>query len=228
VPWSHLFQGLKLTEITSLFYVRHRDYSASLGRFIERDPIGFEAGDNNWYRFVGNEPLTTLDPSGLAVLPPRPCTLISPMRVLGKVHVVRAEAYGGVRASNSAGLNPVTVGFEAVSELICVREVRRDVYFRCASVCGPAGRTLPAADIPITIQQVDYYTIPRRNTQVGDVLFAGGIDIPIPTGKVKIGPNLSIYTILKSDLPKAHAACKRALDDYRLYPVSDPPGTKSI
>jgi len=65
VPWSHLFQGLKLTEITSLFYVRHRDYSASLGRFIERDPIGFEAGDNNWYRFVGNSPLALVDPWGL-------------------------------------------------------------------------------------------------------------------------------------------------------------------
>jgi len=65
-PWSHLFQGLKLTEITSLFYVRHRDYSASVGRFIERDPIGFDAGDNNWYRFVGNQPVSLLDPTGLA------------------------------------------------------------------------------------------------------------------------------------------------------------------
>jgi RHS repeat-associated protein len=64
-PWSHLFQGLELTEVTSLFYVRHRDYSASLGRFIERDPIGFDAGDNNWYRFVGNLPPGRVDPSGL-------------------------------------------------------------------------------------------------------------------------------------------------------------------
>ena len=27
-------------------HVRHRDYSPTLGRFIERDPIGFETGDN--------------------------------------------------------------------------------------------------------------------------------------------------------------------------------------
>jgi RHS repeat-associated protein len=64
-PWSHLFQGLKFTDVTALAYVRHRDYSASLGRFIERDPIGFDAGDNNWYRFVGNGPTGRTDPSGL-------------------------------------------------------------------------------------------------------------------------------------------------------------------
>jgi len=37
----------------------------TLGRFIERDPIGFEAGDNNWYRFVANGPTRLIDPTGL-------------------------------------------------------------------------------------------------------------------------------------------------------------------
>jgi hypothetical protein len=39
-----------------------------MGRFIERDPIGFEAGDNNWYRFVANGPTGKTDPSGLIPL----------------------------------------------------------------------------------------------------------------------------------------------------------------
>ena len=64
-PWAHLFQGLEFTDVTGLAYVRHRDYSATLGRFIELDPIGFDAGDNNWYRFVGNGPTGKVDPSGL-------------------------------------------------------------------------------------------------------------------------------------------------------------------
>ncbi|MBM4023701.1 MAG: RHS repeat-associated core domain-containing protein, partial [Planctomycetes bacterium] len=68
ISWQHLFQGLEFTEITGLAYVRNRDYSASLGRFIERDPIGFKAGDNNWYRFVGNRPTTSTDPLGLIIL----------------------------------------------------------------------------------------------------------------------------------------------------------------
>ena len=65
VPWAHLFQGLEFTDVTGLAYVRYRDYSASLGRFIELDPIGFDAGDNNWYRFVANGPTGQTDPSGL-------------------------------------------------------------------------------------------------------------------------------------------------------------------
>jgi RHS repeat-associated protein len=64
--WAHLFQGLKFSDVTGLGYVRNRDYSTSLGRFIERDPIGFDAGDNNWYRFVGNRPVVETDPTGLA------------------------------------------------------------------------------------------------------------------------------------------------------------------
>ncbi len=67
VLWSHLFQGLKVDQATGLFHARNRDYSASLGRFIERDPIGFSAGDNNWYRFVANGPGGATDPSGLRV-----------------------------------------------------------------------------------------------------------------------------------------------------------------
>jgi RHS repeat-associated protein len=46
-------------------HVRHRDYSPTLGRFIERDPIGFEAGDGNWYRFVANGPTGKTDATGL-------------------------------------------------------------------------------------------------------------------------------------------------------------------
>jgi RHS repeat-associated protein len=78
-PWSHLFQGLKLTDVTGLAYVRHRDYSPTMGRFIERDPIGFEAGDSNWYRFVANEATVKTDPSGLCELDPDvtgPCRLM--------------------------------------------------------------------------------------------------------------------------------------------------------
>ena len=63
-PWQHLFQGLKFSDVTGLAYIRARDYSATLGRFIELDPIGFDAGDNNWYRFLGNGPTGKVDPSG--------------------------------------------------------------------------------------------------------------------------------------------------------------------
>lgn len=44
---------------------RHHNPSPTLGRFIERAPIGFEAGDENWYRFVANGPTGRTDPRGL-------------------------------------------------------------------------------------------------------------------------------------------------------------------
>ena len=38
----------------------------AVGRFAGWEPLGFEAGDENWYRFVANGPAGKTDPSGLA------------------------------------------------------------------------------------------------------------------------------------------------------------------
>lgn len=38
----------------------------TVGHFAGCDPLGFEAGDNNWYRFVANGPTEKMDPNGLA------------------------------------------------------------------------------------------------------------------------------------------------------------------
>jgi RHS repeat-associated protein len=45
-----------------------RHYDAALGQFIQRDPIGFAAGDLNLYAYVWNDPYNWSDPSGLATL----------------------------------------------------------------------------------------------------------------------------------------------------------------
>jgi RHS repeat-associated protein len=49
----------------NLFQMRARIYDAGLGRFTTRDPIDFNAGDTDLYRFVGNDPVNRSDPSGL-------------------------------------------------------------------------------------------------------------------------------------------------------------------
>jgi RHS repeat-associated protein len=61
------FTGRELNAATGLYYYRARNYSGNLGRFITKDPIGFEAGDYNLYRYVENRPLSENDPLGLAV-----------------------------------------------------------------------------------------------------------------------------------------------------------------
>ncbi|RZF20638.1 RHS repeat-associated core domain-containing protein [Halobacteriovorax vibrionivorans] len=44
--------------------IRNRNYNPGLGRFMSEDPIGFEAGDFNFYRYVSNQPVRYTDPSG--------------------------------------------------------------------------------------------------------------------------------------------------------------------
>jgi uncharacterized protein RhaS with RHS repeats len=43
-------------------------FDPSIGRWLSEDPTGFESGDVNLYRFVGNDPTNGTDPSGLKVV----------------------------------------------------------------------------------------------------------------------------------------------------------------
>jgi hypothetical protein len=47
-----------------LYYYRARYYDPTTQRFLSLDPIGFEAGDFNFYRYVGNDPVNFVDPTG--------------------------------------------------------------------------------------------------------------------------------------------------------------------
>ena len=49
----------------NLQYNRARWYDPQTGRWLSQDPIGFAAGDENLYRYVGNGPTNATDPSGL-------------------------------------------------------------------------------------------------------------------------------------------------------------------
>jgi RHS repeat-associated protein len=64
-PIPHGFAGGLLDVDTGLVRFGARDYDPVIGRWTARDPILFEGGQANLYVYVGNDPATYIDPSGL-------------------------------------------------------------------------------------------------------------------------------------------------------------------
>ena len=59
----YLFQGRRWCSETNLYYFRNRDLSPTLGRFIQRDPLGYVDGMNLYDGLTGM-PTGNLDPLG--------------------------------------------------------------------------------------------------------------------------------------------------------------------
>jgi uncharacterized protein RhaS with RHS repeats len=53
-------------------------YDPKAARWLSQDPIGFDAGDPNLYRYVGNEPTNETDRSGLEASATDPAALFNP------------------------------------------------------------------------------------------------------------------------------------------------------
>jgi len=66
--WVYLYQDTRLDTATGLYGRRERDYSPTIGRWVENDPLGFGGGDTNLYGYVGNDPTTFNDPTGLSMV----------------------------------------------------------------------------------------------------------------------------------------------------------------
>jgi len=104
---------------TEFLYYGYRYYDARNGRWVNRDPVG-ETGGANLYGFVGNSPLSTIDPLGMdyswPVVPPPGYPPIFPPRP---------------PQPSSPDPNKLE-GFA-----ICQRNINEvDVYDKCVNKCG--------------------------------------------------------------------------------------------
>ncbi len=63
-----LFTGREWLQEAGIYDYRNRVYSAQLGRFLQSDPIRFQGGDVNIYRYVGNRVMVWIDPLGWCAL----------------------------------------------------------------------------------------------------------------------------------------------------------------
>lgn len=62
-PW--FYTGQRVDPETGLYYYKNRYHSPELGRFVSRDPIGYEAGALGLYEYVRSSPQRYFDPIGL-------------------------------------------------------------------------------------------------------------------------------------------------------------------
>jgi len=83
--WETLYGDYRWDSETGLYQVRNRYLHPKLGTWLNRDPIGENAG-TNLYRFVDDNPITYIDPDGAIPVPcpscqppqPDPCGLKDP------------------------------------------------------------------------------------------------------------------------------------------------------
>lgn len=60
---------------TALVHLGAREYDPRIGRWTSKDPLLFGAHDTNLYGYAGGDPINSMDPSGLLILPADPSSL---------------------------------------------------------------------------------------------------------------------------------------------------------
>ncbi len=103
---QYLHQGGRLDPITGLYLFRHRDYSPTLGNWIEQDPAGYVDGGNT-YGYVGGDPAAATDFSGYATV-----------RVAAKSFIHQPMRDGSFRGPLGFVDNPLLRAFAAVARRV--------------------------------------------------------------------------------------------------------------
>ena len=58
------YTGREWDSDAGIYFYRARFYSPFMGRFLSQDPLGYYGGDNNYYAYVGGDPINYFDPTG--------------------------------------------------------------------------------------------------------------------------------------------------------------------
>jgi RHS repeat-associated protein len=119
VPFG--FAGGLVDQVTGLVHFGAREYDPAVGRWVEKDPIGFEGGTTGLYEYVGGRPLDATDPGG------------------------QRFDYGHCPLGRpGAGPWHKTSG-ELRTE--CIRAIKRQVELICLPLAEEVCRLLPAGDV---------------------------------------------------------------------------------
>jgi RHS repeat-associated protein len=111
--WVYLHQGGRYDTGTGLYSFRNRDYSPTLGRWVELDPLGFRAGDVNLYRYVSDSPVNLLDPFGLDAKNVK-------VTISGE-----GDGFGGVETGKIVGIDSFAYGVKVRIEVDCGGDIQQ-------------------------------------------------------------------------------------------------------
>ena len=75
---ASIIAGREYIAQLGLYDYRNKVYSPVYGRFLQTDPIRFQGGDHNIYRYCGNNPINGTDPLGLCNQQSQPVYIAPP------------------------------------------------------------------------------------------------------------------------------------------------------
>lgn len=137
--WACLFQGGRYDHNSGLYNFRNRDYSPTLGRWMQQDPAGYVDGAN-LYEFVGDSPVDRTDPSGRSESEEEEDKLKSCYRDCEKLYMA------GVVAALEIP-DPI----DAAVAMILAAKAYADCLDKCSAEaprCYPPGKPLPPKEPP--------------------------------------------------------------------------------
>ncbi len=188
--WVFLHQGGERIAAGD-YEFRNRVYSPSLGRWLSNDPLGFEAGDQNWYRAIGNNPGNGNDPSGLDAgiggivvdempeIPRNPYGIWVPKNPEDTFwELIKGEVWD--TGSQIVGMIPVVGDYKDFQEVITGYDLITGKYLTPGERILTAGAALIPGLGAATIRNLG-----KKLEVVGDVVGKNIDDLPVPGPALK-------------------------------------------
>lgn len=184
-----LYTGRRLDPGTRLQYSRYRYYHPQLGRWINRDPIGYDGGTYNLYEYVYGMPTRATDPTGLAFIAIDPGPVVAPIRPKPNpggtnedsfddlIGAVLPDEKGIVSACASMPIGAIPP-FGVVEGKACadgsIKKCRKKDGSLGAMLCGEISASISARFPPVpTAPSVQVHKDPDGSTHVSEIRTKG-------------------------------------------------------